>query len=97
MIASLIESGRNGRRAPGAGRESVSPRKLPTKRAENRKAIRLIPLIGEQLKNKNVDGGMIPFRAKTMRQNNKKGTGGTEWTAPGGRRLILKANPRLNP
>lgn len=65
-----------------AGSRGVSPRKLPTKGAKNRKAIRLIPLIGEQLKNKNVDGGMIPFRAKTMRQNNKKGGSGTVRAGP---------------
>lgn len=46
------------------------------------KRYRLIPLIAEQLKNKNVDCGMIPFGTKTMRQNNKKGRSGTEWACP---------------
>lgn len=65
---------RDGRIRKPLERARVSPLKLPPKGAKNRKATdRLIQLIGVQLKNKNVDGGMIPFGAKTMRQNNKKG------------------------
>lgn len=69
----------------GSGRR-VSPVSSHQKEQRIEKRCRLIQVIALQLKNKNVDGGMIPFGGKTMRQNNKKRCGWNGMGLPSGRR-----------